>query len=55
MEKSKSKLLDIGGYIQKANSLVDTMMARERRRQSIACMTFAGAIMIVVALKYCCY
>jgi hypothetical protein len=32
MERSKGKLLDTGKLISKANSLIDIMTARERRR-----------------------
>jgi hypothetical protein len=55
MEKSKAKLFDTGKYISKANSLIDTMIARERRRESVACMTVTGALLVVLGLKYCCY
>lgn len=55
MENSKSKLFDTGKYISKANSLIDTMISRERRRETVACGTVIGAVLILGGVKYCCY
>jgi hypothetical protein len=45
----------INVILGKANSLVDIMIFREKRKSMLVYVVIAGVLLTIVAIKYCCY